>query len=188
METKPSLFQVVALGTLTAVLCGLGADAPTQKIEAGGLTFQAPASWKSTPPTSRMRLAQLAVKPAEGDDDPAELLVFAFPGGGGTAEQNIKRWQGFFKDEDGNPPKIASKTVKGKNVDVIRVETSGRYVAPVTPGSPERHNKPNYHLLGAIVQAGGTGYYLRMIGPEKTTVAARPAFDELIASISAEEK
>jgi hypothetical protein len=132
-----------------------------------------------------MRRAQLKVDPVKGDEDPAELLVFSFPGGGGTAEANIKRWQGFFRDDAGNPPRIESKTVKGKNVDVIRVETSGRYVAPVSPGSSERYDKPNYHLLGAIVQTDDAGYYLRMIGPEKTMVAARAGFDELVASIKA---
>jgi len=131
-----------------------------------------------------MRRAQLSVEPAAGDDAPAELVVFAFPGGGGGVEANVKRWQEQFRDESGRPPKVESKVVKGKNVDVTRVETSGRYVAPVVPGSPETHNKPNYRLLGGIVQAGEIGYFIRMVGPEKTMTSARPAFDELLASIT----
>jgi hypothetical protein len=177
------------LGAIAVVLGGLalGADAPTQTIDAGGLTFQVPAAWKSSPPTSRMRRAELKVAPAEGDKDPAELVVFAFPGGAGTVEDNIKRWQDQFKDEKGDPPRIDSKKVKGKNVDVTRVETAGHYFPMTFPGQPKQADRPNYRLLGAIVQAGETGYYLKMVGPDKTMQAARPDFDQLIASVSTEK-
>lgn len=178
----------IALGSIAVVVIGLAADAPPQKIDAGGLTFEAPGTWKSSRPRSTMRRAQLTVEPVAGDNEPAELVVFAFPGGGGSVEDNIKRWQSGFKDENGNLPKVESKVVKGKNVDVTRVETAGRYVAPVFPGSPEVNNKPNFRLLGGIIQAGGNGYYLKMVGPDKTMTAARPAFDALLASIQAESK
>src|SRR5689334_19308720 len=98
--------------TLALVLTGLGADRPTQTVDAGGLTFEAPASWKSSRPTSAMRKAQLKVEPVKGDEDPAELVVFAFPGGAGSVEANLDRWRNQFKDEDGNPPKIETKAVK----------------------------------------------------------------------------
>src|SRR3954463_6163659 len=124
------------LGAIAIVLggLGLGADAPTQTIDAGGLTFQVPPSWKSIPPSSSMRRAELKVAPAEGDKEPAELVVFAFPGGAGTVEANIKRWQGQFKGDDGQPPKIETKVVKGKNVEVTRVETAGHYFPMTFPG------------------------------------------------------
>src|SRR4029079_15721627 len=114
-----------------------------------------------------MRRAQLKVDPVEGDPEPAELVVFAFPGGAGTVEANVSRWQGQFKDKDGNLPKIESKTIKGKNVEVIRVETGGNFVAPEFPGSPKLMNKPDCHLLGAIVQTPRTAYFFKMIGPDQ---------------------
>ncbi|MEJ7637355.1 MAG: hypothetical protein WKF75_05015 [Singulisphaera sp.] len=172
------------LGAIAVALIAIGADAPPQTIEAGGMTFQAPASWKSSKPSSTMRRAQLKVDPAEGDPEPAELVVFAFPGGAGTVEANVSRWQAQFKDKDGKPPKIVSKTIKGKNVEVIRVETGGHFVAPESPGSPKLLNKPDFHLLGAIVQTPSTGYFFKMIGPEKTMAAAEAGFDRLITSIT----
>jgi hypothetical protein len=178
----------IGLGAVAVVLAGLAADEPSRTIDAGGLTFQAPASWKSSQPSSVMRRAVLKVEPVPGDDDPAELVVFAFPGGAGTVEANIKRWQSQFKDPDGNPPKIESKTVKGKNVEVTRVETSGHYFPSQLPGQPKQADKPNYRLLGAIVQSGTTGYFFKMTGPDKTMRAARAAFDELIASMKVTEK
>jgi hypothetical protein len=167
-----------------AIAVVLGADAPPQSIDAGGLTFQAPATWKSSRPTSSMRRAELKVPPAEGDTEPAELVVFAFPGGAGTVEDNIKRWQSQFKDQGGNPPRVESRTVKGKNVDVTRVETAGHYFPSQFPGRPKEPDRPNYRLLGAIVQTADVGYFFKMVGPEKTMVGARDDFDQMIASMS----
>jgi hypothetical protein len=187
MIATRSQIRGALLGAVGAVLVAAGADGPSQKVDAGGLSFQAPASWKATKPTSTMRRAQLSVAPAEGDPEPAELVVFAFPGGAGTVEANLKRWRDQFRDDDGNPPPIDSKKVKGKNVDVTRVEAAGRYVAAEFPGSSKILNKPNFRLLGAIVETDRAAYFLKMLGPDKTMVAARPAFDELISSIEAEK-
>ena len=172
------------LGAIAATLLAIGADAPPQTIDAGGMTFQAPASWKSSKPSMTMRRAQLKVDPAQGDPEAAELVVFAFPGGAGTVEDNVNRWQGQFKDKDGKPPRVERKTIKGKNVEVFRVETGGHFVAPEFPGSPKLMNKPDFHLLGAIVQTPSTGYFLKMIGPDKTMAAAEAGFDSLISSIT----
>jgi hypothetical protein len=174
----------IVLGTIGLAL-GLGADAPPQTIDAGGLTFQAPAAWKSNPPSSPMRRAELKVPPVEGDKEPAELVVFAFPGGAGTVEANVQRWRSQFKDADGNPPRIESKTVKGKNVDVTRVETAGHYYPSQFPGRPKEPDRPNYRLLGAIVETPTTGYFIKMVGPDRTMLAARDAFDQMIASMAA---
>src|SRR5262249_52161058 len=165
-------------GLLALVLLAAGADGPKQTIEARGLSFQAPASWKSSPPTTQMRLAQLKVDPIEGDDYPAEVVVFAFPGGAGSVEQNLQRWQRMFKDKDGNTPRIESKTVKGKNVDVVRAETSGHYT-PAQFGRPEPE-RPDARLPGANTTPEDVAYFIRMGGPNKTIIKPRPDFDELI--------
>jgi hypothetical protein len=183
-------FGRVGLGAVVVVLAtaglalGFGAEAPQQTIDAGGLTFQAPAAWKANRPSSSMRRAELKVSPVEGDKEPAELVVFAFPGGAGTVEANVQRWQSQFKDADGNPPRIESRTVKGKNVDVTRVETAGHYYPSQFPGRPKEPDRPNYRLLGAIVQTPATGYFIKMTGPDRTMQAARDAFDQMIASMS----
>jgi hypothetical protein len=191
MRLTKQAFGRISLGTAAIVLgtiglaLGLGADAPPQTIDAGGLTFQAPAAWKSNPPSSPMRRAELKVPPVEGDKEPAELVVFAFPGGAGTVEANVQRWRSQFKDADGNPPRIESKTVKGKNVDVTRVETAGHYYPSQFPGRPKEPDRPNYRLLGAIVETPTTGYFIKMVGPDRTMLAARDAFDQTIASMAA---
>jgi hypothetical protein len=176
------------MATLALGFLAIAADDSKQTIDARGLKFGAPPSWKSSPPASQMRRAQLKVDPIEGDDYPAELIVFAFPGGAGGVEANIKRWQNLFKDKDGNLPAVESKTVKGKNTDVTRVETSGDYHPAQFPGAKPEPERPNARLLGAIVMTDEVGYYLRMVGPNKTMTKLRPDFDALLASIEVEGK
>ena len=91
---------------LAALATLLGADlhaqeAKTQAIDARGLKLQVPAAWKKVESASQMRAVQLKADPAEGDDYPAELVVFVFPGGAGGVDANLERWQKLFKDEKG---------------------------------------------------------------------------------------
>jgi hypothetical protein len=179
----PALLCAIALAA-----AALAADTPKQTIHARGLSFEAPKTWKSSPPRSTMRAAQLSVDPAKGDSEPAELVVFVFPGSAGTVEANIERWRSQFEDKDGKTPKAVTEKRKGKNADVTFVEIAGRYVAPLQPGSSEKNNKPDFRLLGAIVETSQFAYFLKMVGPDKTMKSAKPAFDELIASIRVEAR
>jgi hypothetical protein len=178
---------IPAFGVLAIVFCLMGADEPKQTIDAKGVTFDAPKSWKSSPTTSEMRRAQLKVEPIEGDDYPAELIVFAFRGSAGSVEDNLTRWQKLFKDEDGNPPKIESKKVQGKNVEVMRAETSGHYYPASFPGTPKQPDRPGARLLGAIVTGEKNSYYIRMVGPDKTMKKLKTDFDEMLKSIKLDE-
>ncbi len=166
----------------------LGADEPTKTVDAGGLSFKAPKSWESVPTTSTMRRAQLKVEPVAGDDYPAELVVYAFPGGAGTVEANLKRWQGQFKDADGKPPKIESKTVKGMNTEVTRVETAGHYKPGTVPGRAPEPERENARMLVAIVTTARVGYFLKMVGPDKTMNSLKPSFDAVISSLEVKEE
>jgi hypothetical protein len=182
-EVRRNAPRIAGLMVLSLLL--VGAEGPKQTIEARGLSFQAPAAWKSSPPTSQMRLAQLKVDPTEGDDYPAEMVVYVFPGGAGSVDANLQRWQGMFKDKDGNRPKIDSKKVKGKNTEVTRAETSGDYHPAQFGGRPEP-DRPDARLLGAIIMTDQASYYIRMIGPNKTMTKLRPDFDELLSTIKVE--
>ena len=170
---------------LVAALVGVAvaADDAPQTIKADDLSFKAPADWKAETPKSKMRKAQMKIEPIKGDDEAAELVVFVFPNGAGSVESNIDRWEKQFIDADKSTPKAKVEKKKGINVDVTRVEVSGRFVAPVTPGGAERNDKANYRLLGAIVETKDNGYFFKLTGPDKTVAAASKAFDGLIESM-----
>ncbi len=78
-------------------------------------------------------------------------MVFAFPGGVGTVEANIDRWKKPVQRQGRQSPEVETKKVKGKNVEVTRVETSGHYSPAQFPGRPAEPDRPDARLLGAIV-------------------------------------
>src|SRR5262245_5973183 len=98
------LAAVAVLG-LAAALSGRADDKGTP-VELDGLKSTAPANWKKeeprNPPGMQSRVYQFKIPKAGDDKDDAELIVFYFgPAGGGSAEDNIKRWKGFFTPPDG---------------------------------------------------------------------------------------
>ncbi|MGE3820587.1 MAG: hypothetical protein AB7I30_14335 [Isosphaeraceae bacterium] len=170
------------LAGLVAIALTAADEPKTQTISAGGLTFQAPADWKKAEKLDQMRQAQLGISPAEGDTYPGELVLFVFPGGAGGVEANVQRWRSQFRGEDGAPPKADVRTVPGQNVKVSRVEMAGDYSPPSFTGRPAQPRE-NARLLGAIVITEDAGYFLRLIGPDKTVKNISGEFDKLIASI-----
>jgi len=179
---------LAARATVLAAAAASGADDKTQTVDGRGITFEAPTDWKLEAPKSEMRRAQLKIEPAKDDKQGAELILFAFPGGAGSVDANVERWQRMFRDKDGNPPKVDVKTVKGQNTDVNRVEIAGNYTPMTFPGQQKQASRDNYRLLGAIVITPETGYFLRMVGPEKTVAGAREDFDKLVKSLKVDEK
>jgi hypothetical protein len=180
-----SIGLCVALSAAFLVPAAFAADekpaekAKTQTIKAGGITFEAPAKWKSLPPQSAMRKAVLTVPSAKDDAAVAELVVFAFRGGAGTVEQNIDRWESQFKTSDGGAAKIETKKVKGKNVDVTRAAVGGVYNDPFGKSGA----KPSYRLLGGIVETPEASYFLKLVGPKDVVDAAEKDFDNLLSTI-----
>lgn len=178
MNPTMNRFLKAGLAAIAVVMIGLGADTPPKSYEVAELTFQASGQWKSVKPRSAITQLQLVTTPVNEGEDGAVLTVTKAIGG---IEANLKRWQTQFKDKDGNEAKLETKTVKGKNTEITRVDIEGHYYPPPFVREPDR---PNYRLLGGIVQTESTGYFFKLIGPRATVEAARPAFDEMLASIT----
>jgi hypothetical protein len=179
----------IAAGLTVFALAARGQDAKpevpkgqgkTQSIETEGLRFDVPASWQAGRPTSSMRKAQVRIPAAEGDAEPAELVLFVFPGGAGGVEANVERWRRQFTDRDGDVPEVESSKVKAQDGrEITRVEVAGTYTDPFAPGGPKDH----YRLLGAIVLTDAAGYYFKLVGPDKTVRAAEADFDAMLKTI-----
>jgi hypothetical protein len=154
-------------------------------IHAAGLTYTAPAGWKPVATSSSMRVAQFALPRAAGDAQDAELVVYYFGGSGGTVEANIERWVGQMQQPDGRPSSVVAKrqsrTVNGLKVTVVDVP--GTYVAEMTPGSPQRHNSPNFHLRAAVIETSNGPYFVKLTGPVKTIAAAEKQIEQFLASV-----
>ncbi|HTE54086.1 MAG TPA: hypothetical protein VK698_24700 [Kofleriaceae bacterium] len=149
----------------------------------GPVTALVPKGWQEKPTSSGMRTAQWMVPGKAGE---AELVVYYFgPGGAGGADANLERWIGQFEQPDGSPSASKAKTAK-KTVGalaVTTVEVTGRYVAAMSPGAPEKNDKPDHMLLGAIVETMNGPYYFKMVGPKETMTGAKKQFTAFIDSL-----
>jgi hypothetical protein len=133
------------------------------------IKWTAPEGWAAQDSRSPMRLATYKV------GDGAELSVVR---AGGSTDANVKRWAGQFDGE----PKVArtNKQVNGLPVTVVRID--GTFLGGGMGGPPERHD--GYTMLAAIVEATGSPYFFKLVGPSAQVDQARKGFDSLIASVS----
>jgi hypothetical protein len=169
---------VIALLLLSLALVGMArAD------QAGGLTWTAPAEWKSQGERP-MRAATYSIAAAKGDTEPAELAVFFFgQSSGGGVDANVKRWIDQFQKADGTSAakdaKVKKETIAGlpaTKLDVKGTYNGGSMMGPSTP-------KPGYRLLGAIVEGPGGNVFFKLTGPEKTVSGAEKAFRKLLEGL-----
>jgi hypothetical protein len=155
----------------------------------GRLVFTAPAEWTSRPPQSSMRVAEYQLPPTEGDTEPADLVVYYFGGSGGSVDANIERWIGQMTQPDGRDSKAAAKRESRtiNTLPVTQLDVSGTYVAEMTPGSTERHNKPFFRMRAAVVETPRGPYYVKLVGPEKTVARWGDGFAAFIESMRFEK-
>jgi len=151
---------------------------------AGTLTFTPPAGWKSSNPTSSMRVAEFTLPRAAGDADDAHLVVYYFGGSGGSVDANIQRWIGQMQQPDGKAPSAAAtrETRKVHGLTVTLVDVSGTYVAEMSPGAAEHHNQARYRLRAGVVETTNGPYFVKLVGPEKTIARWDAAFNQFVES------
>ncbi len=145
---------------------------------AAGIEWTVPGTWTKGRGSS-MRVATYDV-PAAKEAEAAECAVFYFGRGqGGGIDDNVKRWARQFRE---NPtPGRTRRTVAGVSVTLVDVE--GTYLNPGGGTMQSRGEKPDYRLLGAIVEAPAGRVFFKLTGPRTTIAAAQADFDALIGSI-----
>ncbi len=161
-----------------------------REIEIGTLLGLVPGNWDPQPPTNEFRLSQHLVPKATGDTAKTEFIVFYFgKGGGGTLEDNIKRWYGLMRQPDGGDTEAVAKRTEStrEGLRITAVDIPGTYMDRPFPRSTEFTPRPDYRMLAAIVETTGEGgdgpYYLRIVGPAKSVAAAKPGWDKLMETI-----
>ena len=136
-------------------------------------TFQVPQSWKAEQPSSRMRKAQFKAKKTE-------IVVFYFgAGSGGSADANVSRWLGQFKEpKEELSSKIEKKKIKGDTITTVSAK--GTYMS----GSPfgEKTPMPNYAMRGAIIECKGGPIFIKMTGPIDEVTRLSADFDKTAKS------
>ena len=152
---------------------------------AGTLLFTPPPGWQSRPAASSMRVAEFVVPKVAGDPEDAEVIVYYFGGTGGSVDANIERWLGQMQQPDGSASrdKAQRRTQVVNGLKVSTIDVAGTYVAELRPGAAERHNKPGFRLVAAVVETARGPYYIKITGPAKTMAAASADVQRFIASV-----
>lgn len=169
-------------GSLAIALVAAANDQPgaqsngrSREVEIKDITLTVPARWKQEEPANKLRLAQFRIPAAEGDQEPAELVVSSFGGGGGGTEANVQRWINQFA-----PDGRTTKLTRGKSAQgsYVFVDLTGTYNQPVGPPVLQQTRPaPGSRMLGVILSVEGKGnYFLKLTGPQKTVTAAAEEF------------
>ncbi|MFO0837587.1 MAG: hypothetical protein U1D55_03610 [Phycisphaerae bacterium] len=154
------------------------------------LKFEAPETWKSTPPRSAMRRAQYVLPRAAADSDDGELVVFYFgPGDGGTVAANLERWRAQFTDDAGQPLGAdagSETTFQANSLTVTMLDVTGRYAPGAMPGMEEVGPRENQRMLAAVVQTPGGPWFFKATGPHATIGAQREALRKMLENVKFE--
>lgn len=171
---------------LTVRLVGQEKPAEAKSVVIDDITLKVPATWKQQPPANNLRKAQFAVPAAEGDKEPAELVVSFFRGDGGGVDPNLKRWNDQFSGER----KIVITQGESSQGAYYFSDVSGVYQKPIGPPiAGKKEPTPGYRSVGVVLQIKDKGnYFLRLTGPDKTVVAATADFRQSFGGDAANEK
>ena len=157
---------------------------PASSAKFTNLIWTAPESWVEEQPSSGMRLSQYRLAKAEGDPEDAVCYVSHFPGSGGSVEANLSRWYEQFVQPDGRPSSTVAKVNKAEHhgFQQTTVDVSGTFSQSTTPMGPAGEDKPNFRMLGGVIDTPVGPWFVKLIGPEKTVERWEKSFYEFMKS------
>jgi hypothetical protein len=155
------------------------------EVTIGDLKSRVPADWVEEKPSSRFRVKQFRLQPVKDDKDNAEVVIFYFgEGGGGTVQDNIKRWKAMIIPPEGKKIDDVAKVEKKKinNLSATYFDANGTYLFKDRPFDPnaEVSRRPNYRMIKVIFETKKGPYYLSLIGPADTVAHYKKGFDQWV--------
>jgi hypothetical protein len=138
--------------------------APEIPVNSAPIHWLAPAGWVEKP-ADGIRLGSFDIKGENGGK--ADVAITSFPGRVGTELGNVNRWRGELglapvEQIDASPEAVTVDSLQGKLYDLA--------------GASART------VVAAVPREGKT-WFFKLKGDPATVVAARPAFQEFLASI-----
>jgi hypothetical protein len=149
------------------------ADESSGSVKIESLKFALPDGWRSVPPSSPMRKAQLEI--ARGPEK-AEVTFFHFGAdqGGGVAE-NIARWYAQFPGSEQNH---ITEHVEVGAVKITFAMTDGIFSSGMPGGATTP--MPAYALCGAILETATGNICVKMTGPNAVVKASTEVFKKMV--------
>lgn len=151
-----------------------GGAMPMQTASAGPLQWTTPEGW-SEKAASSMRIINLGV-----EGEPAvECYVTRLGGTGGGLDANLNRWRGQLSLPPYTAEEIAAlPTINILGDDAVFVEMEGTYT-----GMGNTDAQEGFALLGAVAEADGATYFVKMTGPADVLARERDKFTAFCESL-----
>jgi hypothetical protein len=157
----------------------LAAQAPVTLL---GYRSTAPATWRQTPSSSSMRLAQFTIPGSRASEVAAEVVVYYFgPDQGGSVEANLARWKGQFSSPDGRPVYERIAKDNGGTFPMTIAEYRGTYARGIGQGNAAAA-KPNQVLVAVIAETPKGALFFQLFGD---IAQATPHTDALVKMVRA---
>ena len=139
--------------------------------EGSDLAWTAPTDWKPKTPGA-MRKGSFSVPGPDGD---ADLSITAFPGDVGGELANLNRWRGQIQlgPLAAGDLSAATTRLQQNGLSFVLVD----FVSPAAP-KPAR-------IVGAMVPVNGATWFFKLMGPDATVAAAKPAFLTFLQTVRA---
>ena len=154
----------------------------------GNLRFTIPARWQIEPVDGPARGGQWRVPPLHGQGAAGEVVAYFFgPGAGGSAEENIEAWIGTMFAPGGHPADKQWQYQTG-GFNVSQVVIFGTYDEVVASPGIAPIPRPNYVLLGTVIENPAGNIYWRFTGPEALVTATLPLFNKMIDSVKVQAR
>lgn len=152
-----------------------GGTMPLQPSSGESLQWTVPEGWVELNPSS-MRIANLGI---EGESS-VECYVTRLSGAAGGLDANLNRWRGQLS----LPPYTAEEisalpTMEILGDDAVLAEMEGTY-----SGMGGSAPQDGFALFGAVAQAGGASYFVKMTGPSDVLQRERENFKIFCTSLN----
>jgi hypothetical protein len=154
-----------------------------------GLQFMVPAKWVSVPTTNPVRVQQWRIPALDPAGVPGELVVFYFgPGLGGSVQGNIREWLGTVVEADGRASSAATQTRMAGGLKISQVVAYGTYNATVPIAGFPPVARPDYGLIGTVMETSEGNLYWRFTGPRPLLTADLPVLNKVMDGVKPEGK
>lgn len=154
--------------------------ATPQPAQPGELVMTPQAGWVVEKPSSAMRKAHFRLPRQGSDEADGDVIVFFFPGQGGSVEANIDRWANEWSVPSGDPKSALKRETRTINGLVVHhVDLTGEWSGGMNASAGKR---ANYRLLAAIVETPNGPWFLKLVGPQATLGHWEPSWRAFIDS------
>jgi hypothetical protein len=172
--------RAAAAAALLAAATGHGQNPAPASVRIIDWIASVPAAWTVRVPTSDMRVAQFSAASRSGT---ADIAVFFFgAAGGGSVEDNIKRWASQFSGEGGKPVRPVVEKGKASGMPATRVALDGRYRRTAGAGA-EAAQVPDQSLRVAILETPRGNLIFQLWGDRVAVAEQEGRFGALVQSL-----